>query len=151
MLRQKLADYRLPITLTQESIYDVAKACDAVLTVSGTVTLQVALVGTPMVIMYKTAPFNFAIGRWLVKTDYIGLPNIVVGRKVVPEYVQQQATACNLSGELVRLLEDQEYRQAMNNQLLKVRAEMGTAGCAERVARMVLEMVQESSKKEQDL
>lgn len=147
---RKLAAHGLPITLTQEPIYDVAKACDAVLAVSGTVTLQVALVGTPMVIMYKTAPFNFIIGRRLVKTEYIGLPNIVVGRKVVPEYVQQQATACNLAGELVRLLEDQEYRQSMNSQLLKVRDEMGLPGCAERVARMVLEMVQKPLKKEKD-
>ncbi|MBW2476940.1 MAG: lipid-A-disaccharide synthase, partial [Deltaproteobacteria bacterium] len=57
------------------SIYDVANACDAIITVSGTVTLQIALVGTPMVIFYKLAPLSYAIGKRLIKVDHIGLAN----------------------------------------------------------------------------
>jgi lipid-A-disaccharide synthase len=113
------------------------------------VTLQVALVGTPLAIMYKTPALNYAIGRRLIKTPFIGLPNIVAGREVVREFVQDQATADNLAEEIVRVLKDTNYRQTMSQQLLEVRQEMGQAGCAQRVARMVLQMASPSLQKDQ--
>jgi lipid-A-disaccharide synthase len=140
-----LQESRLSVHLTEGNIYDVARACDAVLSVSGTVTLQVALVGTPMAIMYKMPALNFAIGRRLIKAPFIGLPNIVAGREVVQEFIQDQATADNLAGEIVRVLNDKNYRQSMSQQLFEVRQEMGQAGCAQRVARMVLQMAYPSS------
>ncbi len=148
-LRNVLHESRLSVHLTEGNIYDVARACDAVLSVSGTVTLQVALVGTPMVIMYKAPALNFAIGRRLIKAPYIGLPNIVAGREVVREFIQDQATADNLADEILRVLNDTNYRQSMSNQLLEVRHKMGEAGCAQRVAQMVLQMAYPSPQKDQ--
>lgn len=139
-MRDRLGDCALPIQLVQESIYDVANACDAILSVSGTVTLQIALVGTPMAILYKTAPLNYAIGKRVVNLTHIGLPNIVAGREIVREYIQQQATADNLSAEVIRMLSDGEYHDSLRRKLVEVRGHMGEAGCAERVARMVSEL-----------
>ncbi len=148
-LHQVLQGNRLSVHLTEGNIYDVARACNAVLSVSGTVTLQVALVGTPMAIMYKAPALNFAIGRRLIKAPYIGLPNIVAGREVVREFIQDQATADNLAKEIVRIVNDKDYCQSMHQDLLDVRNEMGDSGCAQRVAQMVLDMAYPSLQKDQ--
>ena len=127
------------------SIYETAKACDAIVTVSGTVTLQVALTGTPMVIFYKLAPLSYAIGRKLVRVDHIGLANIVAGKRVVREFVQGEATPENLAGEALKLIEDGEYAQSIRSELSDVREKLGESGCSTRVARMLLNLVDQTS------
>jgi lipid-A-disaccharide synthase len=105
-IRERLDGSDLNVVLSEESIYDTANACDAIITVSGTVTLQIALVGTPMAILYKMAPLTYAIGRHLVKVPHVGLANIVAGQGVVREFIQEQATPEALAEEIVRILED---------------------------------------------
>jgi lipid-A-disaccharide synthase len=130
----------LPVALVEDSIYDVANACDAVLCVSGTVTLQIALVGTPMAILYKMAPLTYAIGRRLVKVPFIGLVNIVAGQGVVREFVQHEASAENLSEEVLRMVRDSKYSGEIRAKLALVRDRMGEPGCSSRVAAMASEM-----------
>jgi lipid-A-disaccharide synthase len=139
-ISRRLAGCSLPVTLVQESIYDVANACDAVLTVSGTVTLQIALVGTPMAILYRMAPLTYAVGRRLVRVPHIGLANIVAGEGVVREFVQDDATAENLAAEIVRILDEPEYERSIRQGLSRVREYMGEPGCSARVARMASAM-----------
>ncbi len=139
-MRQRIEDCPLPIRLVRESIYDVANACDAVLSVSGTVTLQIALVGTPMAILYKTAALNYAIAKRVVKLTHIGLPNIVAGREVVREFIQDQATAEKIAGELIKILTDNNYQESLQQGLDLVRQRMGEPGCSQRVAQMVSEL-----------
>jgi lipid-A-disaccharide synthase len=138
-----LADRDLPVTLVEGNIYDAANACDAVLAVSGTVTLQVALVGTPLAIVYKMAPLTYAIGRRLVKVPYIGLANIVAGEGVAREFIQEQATPASLAEEIVRMLTDQDYARQVRLGLSKVRARLGNPGCSGRVAELLLSLLQE--------
>ncbi len=104
----------LPVTLIASddaSIYDVASSCDTILTVSGTVTLQIALVGTPMAIFYKVSPLTYAIGKRLIKVDHVGLANIVAEGRIVPEFIQDMATPQNLADEALRVLNDSRYAQ----------------------------------------
>ncbi len=138
-----LAGRELPVTLVEGNIYDTASACDTILAVSGTVTLQIALAGTPMAIVYRMAPLTYAIGRRLVKVPHIGLVNIVAGDGVVREFIQQQATAKNLAAEMVRILEDQEYAQQLRRGLREVRERLGAPGCSRRVAEMLLALLRE--------
>jgi lipid-A-disaccharide synthase len=138
-----LAGRDLPVSLVEGNIYDAANACDAVLAVSGTVTLQVALVGTPLAIVYKMAPLTYAIGRRLVKVPYIGLANIVAGEGVAREFIQEQATPASLAGEIVRMLTDQDYARQVRLGLSKVRARLGNPGCSGRVAELLLSLLQE--------
>ncbi len=86
---RRLAGRALPVTVIHDNIYDVANACDAVICVSGTVTLQTALVGTPMAILYQMAPLTYQIGRRLVRLPHVSLANIVAGREVVREFIQE--------------------------------------------------------------
>ncbi|AJF06888.1 lipid-A-disaccharide synthase [Geoalkalibacter subterraneus] len=130
----------LKIKMVQDNIYDTANACDAIASVSGTVTLQIALVGTPLAIIYKMNPLTFAIGKRLVKVPHIGLVNIVAGKGVVREFIQEAASAEAISAEVLHILEDQAYRDQIKEQLRKVRHLLGEGGCSEKVARMASEM-----------
>jgi len=135
--------FDLPISFIESdtaTIYDVAGNCDTILTVSGTVTLQIALVGTPMAIFYKASPLTYEIGKRLVKVDHFGLPNIVAGRRVVPEFLQEMATPQALANEALHVLNDAGYAETMKEGLRMVQAELGEPGCSTRVAEMLLEL-----------
>ena len=134
MFRQRLADSGLPIDIVEENIYEVAMACDAVLTVSGTVTLQLALTATPMAILYKVAPLSYAIGKRLIKIEHAGLTNIVAGRGIVREFIQDEAQPAAMCQEIVRLLDDHEYAAKMRDDLRDVVKSLGGPGCSKRVA-----------------
>lgn len=137
---ERLAGSGLPFILTEENIYQVARSCDAVLCVSGTVTLQIALAGTPMVTLYKVSPLSYAIGTRLVKVEHFGLVNIVAGKRIVPEYVQDEAHPEVLHREISRLLTDGESAAQMRRELQRVRELLGSPGCSRRVAQMASEM-----------
>ncbi|WP_303722505.1 lipid-A-disaccharide synthase, partial [Malonomonas rubra] len=143
-LETAVASRNLPVTLVEGNIYDAANACDAILAVSGTVTLQIALVGTPMAIVYRMAPLTYAIGKRLVKVPHIGLANIVAGDGVVREFIQERATAENLAGEILEILDNRHYCDQIRNDLAAVRERLGDPGCSQRVARMLLSLLAES-------
>ena len=140
-LEQRFSQTDLPIFVVEENIYEVATACDAVLTVSGSVTLQLSLVGTPMAILYKVAPLSYHIGKILIKISSFGLPNIVAGRKIVQEFIQDGAEPVPLCDEMLRLLDDQDYREKMEQDLQEVRQLLGEPGCSVRVSNMIAEML----------
>jgi len=147
-LKRKVAEWNLPVKLVEGNIYDTIHACDAIATVSGTVTLQIALVGTPMVILYKMSRMTYAIGKRLVKVPHVGLANIVSGRRIVRELIQDEATVENIAGEILRILDDPPYADALRKGLSVVREQMGGGGGSERVARMVSEMIRTGKKKQ---
>ncbi|WP_303721235.1 lipid-A-disaccharide synthase [Malonomonas rubra] len=142
---EQLRDRNLPIEIVEENIYETAAACDAVLSVSGTVTLQITLVKTPLAIVYKMAPLSFAIGRRLIKVAYAGLTNIIAGKEVAREFIQDDASPEALSDEIIRLLDDQDYRQKMQQELTAVGEQMGAPGCSVKVARIIAEMTAATS------
>ncbi len=144
----------LPVTFVssgKESVYDVAAACDAILSVSGTVTLQIALAGTPMAILYKLSPLSYAIGRRLVRVDNVGLPNIVAGQRVVPEFIQEQATPEALASATIAFLEDAETAESMRKGLALVQDKLGDPGCSQRVAGMLHELMSSHSSRKVEI
>lgn len=130
----------LPLTVVGESVYNVANASDAVLAVSGTVTLQVALVGTPLLIIYRVAPLTYAIGKRLIKVPFFGLPNIIAGQEVARELVQDAADPEILGAELNAILDNPAHAAALRQGLALVKDKIGPGGCSERVAQMAVEM-----------
>ncbi len=146
VFRQRLAGSALPILLVQENIYEVAHACDAVIAVSGTVTLQVAFTGTPMAVLYRMAPVTYAIGRRLIRVPHISLANIVAGERVVREFIQEEATPEAVSAEICRILEDSDYRHRIQEGLARVKDKMGQPGCSLRVAEMASAMSREKNR-----
>ena len=96
----------LPLTLLFGHSHEALAAADIALVASGTATLETALFKTPMVIAYKQSPFTWALMRRMLYLDNIGLPNILAGEAVVPEFVQEKATPGNLANALLELAHD---------------------------------------------
>ena len=132
----------LNIVTVTDRTYDVMQACDAIITVSGTVTLEIALIGTPMVIINKLAWLTYQIVRHMVKLDHIGLCNIVAGEALVPELIQHQARPEKIAGEIGRMLEDEGYRQSLHNKLSRVRTLLAQPPEQGDISELALEMLQ---------
>lgn len=116
----------------------VLRASEVVLVASGTVTLEAAILERPMVIFYRMAPLTYWLARRLVRVPWVGLPNIVAGREVVPELIQDQARPETLAEAALALLRSRERREQMQKDLGGVRARLGRPGAAERVARLLV-------------
>ena len=128
---------RCPYPQVREASYDVLRAADAALCKSGTTTLEAAVAGCPLVICYRTNALTWVIGRPLLRTRFIGLVNIVAGREVTHEYLQDAMTPAALAAALGPLLDPASAeRQAMLADLAEVHARLGAPGAAERVATM---------------
>ena len=123
--------------MTEGGVYDLMQIADAALAASGTVTLEAALMRLPTVLVYRVSPLTYWLGRRLLKTEYIGLPNIVAGRRVIPELLQDEATPQRMAETLARLIPDGAPRREMIAALGEVRARLGTPGAVERVAQLV--------------
>jgi len=113
---------RLPLTLLFGHSHDALAAADLALVASGTATLETALFKTPMVIAYRQSPVTWALMRRMLYLPYIGLPNILAGERVVPEFVQEKATAGALANALLELAHD---GAAQRRQLERFRAMHG--------------------------
>lgn len=129
------------IQIIKNQPYDVIQCCDAVMTCSGTATLEIALLNIPMVICYKLSTLTYWLGRLLVKTPFIGLPNIVAGKRIVQEFIQHEANADNLAAEIAHILTDKIYQQTMQNNLGAVKQQLGTGGGSKNMAMLALEML----------
>jgi lipid-A-disaccharide synthase len=135
----------LDIRVVSGQGYDVMQVCDAIITVSGTVTLEIALMGVPMVIIYRVSPLTYQIGKRLIKVDHIGICNIVAGERVVQELVQHEAEPERIAAEIGRILTDKEYATVMIMKLRGVREKLGSGGASLRVARQALEILTEGN------
>jgi lipid-A-disaccharide synthase len=129
------------ITLAEAPVQNIFQRCTLVVAVSGTVTLQAALAGVPTVIIYRVSPASYWIGRLLIRVPYIGLANLIAGRQVMPELVQDQASPDSIAKTVSGLLARPERLEKMRRALLKVRDRMGRPGAASRVADIAMEMI----------
>ena len=105
---------------------------------SGTASLEAALLGTPQVVGYRTAPLTYLIGRIILKIKYISLANLVIDRAAFKEFLQNYLTPENLVSEVRRLLEDENYRARMTADYAEVREKLGGTGASEAVAEAMI-------------
>ena len=134
------------VTIVQGQTYQVIKAADLVIVASGTATLETAILDKPMVILYHVSSLSYWIGKSLVKVNWISLVNIVAGKSVVPELLQQEVKGERIAAEVLKILEDESCRQKILQGLAEVRDKLGTPGAAHRVAEMALEMIDNNQK-----
>ncbi len=119
---------------------DAMRAADVALVASGTATLETAMMGTPLVVMYIISQINYAIMKRLIKIPDISLVNIVAGRRIVPEYVQHEATPEAMARDVLSLMRDDARRGQMQAELQRLKNMMGDGGASERVAQLVVQM-----------
>lgn len=138
LLQPLLRTSSVSITLVKEQASEVMAASDLVLVASGTATLQAAVVGTPMVLFYRTSAWEFWIASFFLRVKWIGLVNLVADRSIVPELLQDEATGQRLSEEALRILEDPTAYAEMRRNLAQVRDALGAPGASTRAAERVL-------------
>lgn len=130
------------ITATNSDIYDVIDACDAVAATSGTVTLQVTLMQTPMVILYRVSPLTYLILKRLVNFSYAGIANVIADREICREFIQHEASPENIAGELERLLSDPAYTDRMKREMGEIRKILGEKNGSVETARLALQLIE---------
>jgi lipid-A-disaccharide synthase len=140
-IRSFIEDSPVKIKICQGDIFEVLRMCDVALVASGTATLETAVMGIPMVIVYRVSLLSYWVGRIVIDVPYIGLGNLVAGEKVVPELIQNEVTPEGLAHETLRILEDDRVRGNMIKKLREIKESLGGGGASERTAKIALEMM----------
>jgi len=144
LLENKVKEAGLSVKITEGHNYSLFSVADLALATSGTVTLEAALLGLGSVIVYRTNWFNALIAKLVLNIPHIGLPNIVAGRLVLPELLQNDFTAeqvAKVAGELL----DVDRHELMKKDLAFVRERLGESGAVHRVAELVLKTAKEKA------
>jgi lipid-A-disaccharide synthase len=128
----------VPVQIIPDQPQEVMALSDLLLVASGTATLQAAVIGTPFVLLYKASWPTYWVARMVIQVPWIGLANLIAGRSIVPELIQQDATPDRLAEEAGRLLEDEQANRAMREALREVRTALGARGASQRAAEAIL-------------
>jgi lipid-A-disaccharide synthase len=145
-LRHRAEKAGLHIAVVQGHTYDAVNASDIAITASGTATLEIALLETPMIVVYKVSPLSYAILKKLITVKQIALANIVAGRAVVPELIQSDATADKIAAEAERLLTDTVRHQRIRAELAAVKDKLGPDDGIAQIGELVLKLLAEHKK-----
>jgi len=141
LIQQQCNESGVDIELTRDDIYDLVVCCNAIVSCSGTVTLEIALLNAPMCLVYKISWLSYQIMSRLITIPHIGLANIVANKLIVKELLQDKASPSEIASELFRLIENKSYRSRVISDLSKVRANLGAGGGAKKLAKLALSFV----------
>ncbi len=131
----------LDIQVISDNRYDLMASCDCVVTASGTVTLELAILGTPQVTTYKVSPHTYTLGKILIDVEFFSLVNLIAGKEVIRELLQDDVTPDNIAGELKELVTDQKKRTNMLQELEEVRKKIGDPGASARAAELATSLI----------
>jgi lipid-A-disaccharide synthase len=129
----------LPVRAVHDETHSVVGAADLAVVASGTATMETALLGTPMVVVYRISGLSYALGRRFVRVPHYAMVNIVAERQVVPELIQEAFTPDRVAAEVLSLLADGPRRARMAADLAEVRSRLGAGGASDRAAAIVAE------------
>ena len=142
IIQSQIHQCRVPVKAYFDRHTALIRAADLVLVASGTTTLEVAFHGRPMIVMYNTSRlFYHAVGRWMIRTPYLCLPNILAGKEVVPEFMPYYSSTKPIADKAIELLRSEQLRRNMVERLTELVEPMRASGAAQRTAEMLLEMI----------
>lgn len=136
-MKSLLGEKNQSFRLIKEKKYDFMNLCDLLLVNSGTATLETAILGKPMIIIYRLSFFSWLLGKMLIRIPHFGLVNIVAGRKIVPEFLQFGASPYKIAKETLSILADQSKIRTMQDNLSGVKKKLGERGASGRAARAI--------------
>lgn len=142
ILQSKIDASGLKVNITEGNNYDLFSIADLAIATSGTVTLEAALCGLPSVIVYRTSVVNAFIARLVINIPNIGLPNIVAGKQILPELLQEDFTPVKVAESALLLLQP-ESRIKINEDLAYMKQRLGESGAVGRVAQLILKLAKE--------
>jgi lipid-A-disaccharide synthase len=135
------AIHAVRVTRVEGATYDALAAADCAIVASGTATVEAALLGTPMVVIYRVTPVSAFVLRRMIRAPFIGMVNLIAGKQVVPELIQEQFTPAAVGREVRRLLLAPAAREETKAELAQVRARLGPGGAIERAADIFARML----------
>jgi len=127
--------------ILHDGLRDVLDEAALVITASGTVTLEAAIAGTPMIIVYKVSPLSYWLGKRLIRVKHIGMANLVAGRPIVPELIQHEASAEKIARRALHMLRDEKALAEIRRQLRHVAQSLGTSGASKRAAEVAMNLL----------
>jgi lipid-A-disaccharide synthase len=133
----QLARSDVEIRVVREDRFEAIAGCHLAICASGTATLEVGLLRTPMVVVYRVGGGSYLLGRLLVRVPFISLVNLVLGARVVPELIQREVKADRIAAEALRLLQNSDAREEMRKELGRLRTALGSEGASRRAALQV--------------
>jgi lipid-A-disaccharide synthase len=129
----------LNLKLIEGKTYDCLNTCDFALVASGTATLETAILQKPFVIIYRMSYLNYLLYRPQVKVPFIGIVNIIAGKKVIPEFVQSNATAKRIADQVLKTLKDHSEMNRIKGDLKQIASSLGEPGASLRAAKIILD------------
>jgi lipid-A-disaccharide synthase len=140
-IEEMLGASPLKVTIVENLTHDLMKHSHLLLVASGSATLECAILGTPFLVLYKTSLWTYLVAKSLVSIPNIALANVVAGKRIVPEFIQNKAQPVKVADEMYDLLNDRERYKAMQQDLAQVRGKLGEPGASAKAARIVAEML----------
>jgi lipid-A-disaccharide synthase len=131
----------LNLTVVEGNTHEVIQVCEMIIAASGTVTLEAAILGTPLIVVYKVNPLTYWLGKRLVQVEHVALANIVAGETVAPELIQHEVTSERIAQEAIGLLEDSKRQAWIRQRFSEVREKLGSPGASTRAAAIALELM----------
>lgn len=135
----RAARWSLPVQVVHNDTYSAIRACDLILTASGTVTLEAAILETPMIVLYKVSGLSRQIAKPLIRAKFAGLPNLIAGKEIAPEFVREEPTGPRLAECAINLLMNPALLDEQRLGLRSIRNKLGAPGISARVARLALD------------
>jgi lipid-A-disaccharide synthase len=132
---------RTRFLILSDRLRDILDEATLLITASGTVTLEAAIAGTPMIIVYKVSNLSYWLAKLLVRVEYIGLANLVAGKTVVPELIQHEASAEKIAHEALQLLGDEKRLAEMRRELSCIAKSLGAPGASQRAAQVAMNLL----------
>jgi lipid-A-disaccharide synthase len=143
ILSSWMKNISIPVNVVEGFTYDVMNLSELLITASGTATLEGAILGKPMIIIYKVSLPSYWIGRAMVRVDHIGLVNLVAEREIAPELIQKDVNPQRIADEAFCVLKDPILSRKMTESMDEVRQKLGEPGATQRAARIVLSLMHE--------
>jgi lipid-A-disaccharide synthase len=140
-LEKAMRSYDINCSIVCNENHNALAASDFALVCSGTATLETGLIGTPMCILYKLNTLTFLLIRALIRIPYIGLVNVVAGKKVAQEFIQFDCTAKKIARYVVDRLENKKTLEELRKNLAEMNAKLGAPGASVKAARVIAEML----------
>jgi lipid-A-disaccharide synthase len=134
----------VPVIVVEGFTYDAMNLSDLLIVASGTATLEGAILGKPMVIIYKVSLLSYWIARALIRVDHIGLVNLVAEKEIASELIQRDVNPRRIADEAFRILRDPLLSRKMVESMGEVRQKLGEPGVAQRAAHIVLSLMKEA-------
>jgi lipid-A-disaccharide synthase len=133
------------LKLIENDTYNALSASELAVVASGTATLETAIIGTPLIIVYRASTLNWRIFRPLINVPFVGMPNLIAGREIAPELLQNDMNPERLAAQITAMLNDTKCLSRLRADLAEVRQDLGSANASERAASRILEMLGESA------